>query len=120
MIIGNRVVNPGELRTPVLLAPRKITTGTGGFQVAGPDPDPDNQVSAWAKWSNIHGAEVWSAQAAGVTEAATVLIRYHATLNATWYISKDGGSTWFEVISLDNIAERGEYLEIKVKKVEAG
>lgn len=118
MILAGRVINPGELRTPVLLAPRTVTVGAGGFQV--PTPDTANQVEAWAKWVNLHGQEVWSAQAAGVSEAATVLIRYRAALDATWYISNDAGVSWFEVISVDDISQRHIYMELKVKRVEAG
>lgn len=118
MILGGKVTNPGQLRTPVLLAPRTVSAETGGFQV--PTPDTANQIQAWARWVNVHGAEVWSAQSAGVTEAATVTIRYQAEMDATWYVSKDGGTTWYEVVSLDNVQERCEYLEMKVRKVRAG
>lgn len=118
MILNGKAINPGELRTPILLVPRTVSTETGGF--ARPAPDTAHQVSAWAKWTNVHGSEAWTASANGIQEPATVLIRYNASLDASWYVSKDNGVSWFEVVSLDNIQERGEYLELKVKRVKVG
>jgi SPP1 family predicted phage head-tail adaptor len=118
MILNGRTINPGELRTPVLLAPRVVSVETGGFQR--PAPDTDNQVSAWARWTNAHGAESTQAAMAGAEAPATVLVRYRADVDATWYISKDGGASWYELVSLDNIQERGEYLELRVRGMGAG
>jgi len=115
MKIADKPFNPGELRTPVLLAPRTVSTGTGGFQK--PAPDTANQVSVLAKWVGVHGSEVWAADSAGVEEAATVTIRHRNDVNPKWYISKDNGSTWFEIVSIDNIREYGELLELKVKRL---
>ncbi len=117
MKIAEKPFNPGELRTPVLLAPRIVSTGTGGFKT--PAPDTANQVSVLAKWVGAHGSEVWAADAAGVQEPATVTIR-HRIIDPTWYISKDNGSTWFEIVSIDNIREYGELLELKVRLLRAG
>jgi len=118
MKINEKPFNPGELRTSVLLAPATVATGTGGFQSRAPDTA--NQVSVLAKWVNLHGPEVWAANAEGVLEAATVTIRNRTGLNATWFISKDGGVSWFEIVSIDNIREFGELLELKVKRLRAG
>ena len=118
MKLNEKPFNPGELRTPILLAPRIVTTATGGFQK--PVPDTANQISALAKWVNAHGAEVWAADAAGIMEAAMVTIRYKSQINATWYVSKDNGVTWFEIVSPDNIREYGELLELKVKRLRSG
>ena len=117
MNLNGRTINPGELRAPVLLAPRVITT-SGGFQQ--PAPDTAHQVSAWARWQNVHGSEVWQAQAAGANQPATVLIRYNASLNNTWYASNDNGASWYEVVSVDDIENRHEYMELKVQKASAG
>jgi head-tail adaptor len=118
MNLNGKTFNPGELRTAVLLAPRTVSTETGGFQK--PAPDVSHAVSAWAKWVNAHGAEVWTADTAGAVEPATVTIRFLAALDATWYVSKDAGASWFEVVSLDNVQERGEYLELKVTRTRSG
>jgi SPP1 family predicted phage head-tail adaptor len=117
--LNGKPTNPGELRTRVLLAPRSVSIETGGF--SRPAPDVDNAVSAWAKWVNAHGSEVWTAEASGAESPATVTIRYQAGIDATWFVSKDNGISWFEIVGQpDDIQERHEYLEIKVKRMRSG
>ena len=118
MILQGRVINPGELSMHVQLAPRTVSTETGGFRT--PAPDTNLARPTWAKWRNAHGSEIYTAQAAGVTALATVLIRYRDGLDATWYISNDNGASWYEIVSLDDIAGMHEYVELKVKLWRAG
>ena len=109
MIIGNKPTNPGELRTPVTLLKRTIFTDAGGFQAQ----SVETIAAAWARWENVHGSEAWAASAVA-TEAATVLIRYRAGLDETCLVRMDG--TIYEVVSMDDIQQRHEYLELKVKR----
>ena len=118
MILNGRVINPGELSTRVQLAPRVMPADAGGFRA--PAPDMDRAVGTWARWTNAHGSEIYTAQAAGVTALATVLVRFRADLDATWYISNDNGASWYEIVSLDDIANRHEYIELKVRLWKAG
>jgi len=118
MNLNGKTINPGELRTPVLLAPRTVSTETGGFPK--PAPNTASQVSAWAKWTNAHGSEAWTANVQGIEQAATVLIRYLSTLDESWLISRDNGTSWYEIVSMDNIQQRGEYIELKVKRMKVG
>jgi SPP1 family predicted phage head-tail adaptor len=109
MIIGSKVTNPGEMRTQITLGTRTVATGAGGFQT-------DTFVSfatVWAKWTNIYGQETWQAAALNASKPATVLIRYNASLDETCLIQK--GSDVYEIVSIDNIGERGEYMELKVR-----
>jgi SPP1 family predicted phage head-tail adaptor len=109
MIIGSKVTNPGEMRTSIELGTRTVTTGTGGFQTAAFT----SFATVWAKWSNVHGGEVWQAAALNASKPATVLIRYNASLDETCLVQK--GSDVYEIVSIDNIGERGEYMELKVR-----
>jgi head-tail adaptor len=118
MNLSGRPTNPGQLRTPVLLAPRSVSTGTGGFLQ--PGPNQSLKVSAWAKWNNVHGSEVWAAASVNAIDPATVLIRYLSGIDRTWYVSKDNGTTWYEITGLDNIEERNEYIELKVQRTTEG
>jgi SPP1 family predicted phage head-tail adaptor len=118
MNLNGKVSNPGDLRTPVLLAPRTVSEEMGGFQR--PLPAEEAAISAWAKWSNIHGSETWAAAISGAIAPATVLIRYQADLDQTWYISKDNGESWFEIKGMDDIQERHEYIELKVSQWRPG
>jgi len=114
MNIGGKITNPGELRTQVTLQQRSVTRDAGGFGT----PGVAQSVSAWSRWINVHGAEAWTAAFAGVLEPATVLIRYVEGLDPTWRVVK--GEKTYEIVSVDDIFERHEYLELKVKRVAEG
>lgn len=114
MRIGDRVTNPGELRTSISLQRRASTANAGGFQTAGWS----TIATVWAKWTNVHGQEAWIAQTAQAGQAATVLIRYRSDVDPTCAVLK--GSDRYEIVSMDNIQERGEYLELKVIRKREG
>ena len=114
MILNGRVINPGELRTLVTLERRKVTQDAGGFGSA-----------AWAeidtvycRWIGAHGAEIWQAQTAGVNEPATVLIRYRDDIDTTCALTR--GPARYEIISIDDIQARHEFLELKVSRMGIG
>lgn len=127
MILNNKPTNPGELRTPITLLSRSVSTDAGGFKTV----RFTTIVSTWAKWSNVHGAEVWAANMAQADAPATLTIRYRASLDNTIAVCKGAqtltnaamsavvGGVW-EVVSLDDIQERHEYIEIKIKRMKAG
>lgn len=114
MILRGKVINPGELRTAITLKKRTVTSDTGGFPVQSWSKIAD----VWAKWTNAHGTEVWTADMAGAKMPATVLIRYRSDIDTTCAVEK--GTQMYEIVSIDNIQERNEYLEIKVQRLESG
>lgn len=114
MNLNSRVTNPGELRTPITLEPATMSQDTGGFQTQGQG----TSINVLAKWTNVHGTEVWAAQMRGAIKPATVLIRYQASLEETWTVLK--GSDRYDIVSIDDIQERHEYMELKVKRVGSG
>lgn len=114
MNLNGKVFNPGELRTQVTLKSRSVSTETGGFQT----PVWSTLATVWAKWVNVHGSEVWAAQMAQAREAATVTIRWRSGLDRTCAVEK--GGTLYEVVSLDDIGERHEYIELKVQRMGGG
>lgn len=114
MIIGSKTTNPGALRTQVTIQSRTNATNTGGFLV----PGWVNVATVWAKWNNVHGQEIWAASAINAIKPATVLIRYRAGIDSTCAVLK--GSERYEIISVDNIENRNEYIELKVKYLEPG
>lgn len=109
MKLNGKVFNPGEMRTSVTLQTPVITKAAGGAQVV----TWATLATVWARWTNVHGSEVWQSQAVQAISPATVMIRYRSDVTPACSILK--GSTIYEIVSLDNIQERGEYLEIKVK-----
>lgn len=114
MRISEKPFNPGELRTTIILKTRAVSTGTGGFKV----PTWSTLATVLAKWENAHGPEVWTAEMAAAEAPATVTIRYRSDVDPTYAIEK-GGELW-EIVSMDNIRERGELLELKVKRLRSG
>lgn len=119
MKIGKSTTNPGELRSPITLGKRVTAAGAGGFVVGMASFEAfDSDSDVWAKWVNVHGSEVWTAAAVNVSDAATVLIRYDSRIDSTCGIKK--GDLWYQVVSVDNIGDRSEYMELKVKRFEAG
>lgn len=110
MIIGGKPTNPGELRTRVTLLERDVTVESGGFQV----PDLLTIAEVWSKWTNVHGSEAWIASSVQAESPATVLIRYLDGLDTSCVVQK--GETVYEIVSIDNVGERSEYLEMKLKR----
>ena len=114
-MINGKPVNPGEFRTQITVKKRAVMAGAGGFRVPSPG---DTIGTVWAKWVNVHGSEAWTAAGQSAIRAATVTIRYLANVDESCLILK--GSDYFEIVSMDDIQERHEYIELKVKKVVVG
>ena len=114
MIIGGRAVNPGELRTRIYLESETVSAETGGFG----QKSWSTLAAVWAKWKNPHGQESLQASLLGAEAPATVVIRYYAGLDRTCAVRK--GTDRYEILSIDNIEERNEYMELKVRRMEAG
>lgn len=116
MILNGKPINPGELRTKITVLRRSFTTDAGGFQSQAAQLTQICEV--WARWQNVHGQEAWTAATLQAEQAATALIRYRSGIDATCLVQK--GSDLYQIVSLDNIHERGEYLELKVRRVVEG
>lgn len=114
MNLNGKVFNPGRLRTEVSFQTRSVTAGAGGFKV----PGWTTVHTVLVEWRDLHGSEAWTADAEGVKAGATVVARYLSDVDETWAILKGGER--FEVVSLDNIEQRDELLELKVKRLREG
>jgi SPP1 family predicted phage head-tail adaptor len=118
MNIGGNITtttNPGELRTPITLQSRSVSTETGGFQAPAYNV---TLATVLAKWRNVHGSEVWASQMADALAPATVLIRYRADVDYTCIVLL--GNKVYEIVSIDDIENRHEYMELKVVYVRSG
>lgn len=114
MNLNGKVFNPGELRTKITLKKRTVSSDNGGFQL----PGWSNIKEVKSKWINVHGAEGWTANMAGAEMPATVTIRYRSDVDATCAVEK--GTLLYEIVSIDDIQERHEYMELKVKRMGSG
>lgn len=114
MNLNGKVTNPGELRTKITLKKRVITQDAGGSQV----PAYTTIADVWAKWENAHGMEAVQASSNTALRSATVTVRYRNDVDETCVIVK-GGQIW-DIVSTDNIRERGEYIELRAQIPLAG
>lgn len=109
--------NAGALRTPIIIEKHTETQDADGFP-----------VQAWVnvfgmgkflkvKWTNAHGTEVYEAMGLDLKEPATLTARYSPLINVQCRIKKVGDTEPFEIISLDDVENRHEWLEIKVQRM---
>lgn len=115
MNLNGRTINPGQLRTHLTLKRRTVSMETGGF----PTPAYATIAAVWARWTGAHGSEVWAAAAAQAVQPATALIRYLPGLDTSCVVELDDGQI-FEVVSIDDIELRHEYIELKCQRMGAG
>jgi len=104
--------NPGELRTPVIVERYDETQNENGYPVR-------QWVNVFGKgvlkvkWVNAHGAEVYESMRLDLKEPATLTARYSPLITPQCRVIKDGET--YEIISLDDVENRHEWLEIKVQ-----
>lgn len=114
MLLNGKPTNPGEMRTKITLYERSVTVDAGGFHQAS-----ETEIAeVWCKWQNVHGSEVWAAESVNAVQPATVWLRYRDDIDATCLVEKNG--LLYKIVSLDNVGERGEYIELKVQRVTEG
>ena len=109
MKLGGSTTNPGELRVPVTLQNPTVSQGAGGAQ----STSWSTVGTMFARWKNAHGPETVTSDALKTVKRATVRIRYHASVSEKSAILKDG-ERW-QVVSMDDIDERHEYMELVVE-----
>ena len=110
-----RPLDAGALRTPVtVLAPTKTKNAAGFTEAALTDA---LGYTLYVQWKNAHGSEVLEHRELGLRDRATLRCRYDARIAPTCLIRK-GGEDW-EIVSIDNIGERGTWLELQVERKEA-
>ena len=68
------------------------------------------------KWVNAHGTEVFSAMQLQIREPATLTVRYSPLIDSTMLVYKGRDPNPYEIISVDNIEDRGQWLELKVQR----
>jgi len=109
----------GDLRTKIRIQYKK-RVGTGSFAKdtwpdLGNSSNTDPPKYIYASWVNVHGSEAWIASSVQAQLGATATIRYRDGVTPACRILL--GSTIYQIVSLDNIHQRNQWLEIKVKAV---
>ena len=114
MNLNGKTTNPGELRTSIVLERATLVEGAGGFK----KKTFATIATVLARWKNVHGAEVWAAESIQAAQPATVLIRYRADVDVTCAVSR--GAERYQIVSMDDIENRHEYIEMKVSRLVNG
>ena len=112
----------GELRTLVYF--RRAVRGTDEEGYPLPDREEPvfkldgsgQEMGVHCKWVNAHGSEVFSSMQLQLREPATLTMRYSPKIDSTQLVYRRGDPRPYESISVDNVEDRGKWLEIKVQR----
>lgn len=109
-------VNAGELRTSIEIQEHTETTTPNGFsQKTWRNVRADGRRYR-CKWVNAHGREALEAKQLGLTEPATLTMRYTPKLTPECRILRGNDPSPYEVISIDNVENQNRFLEVKVQR----
>ena len=109
----SRNANPGELRMPVRFVSVTRTQDSESYY-----HDTEAQVlETWAKWVNVHGSDAFSDAVMKLSEPATLTVRYSDLIQPDQLVYKGSDPKPWEIISIDNVDERGFWMEIHVKRL---
>lgn len=112
----------GELRTLVYF--RRVVRGTdeeGYPKTESEEPvfgrDGGGQdIPVHCKWVNAHGTEAFTAMQLQLREPATLTMRYSPKIDGTLLVYRRGDPRPYEIVSVDNVEDRGKWLELKVQR----
>lgn len=111
-----KYANAGELRTPVIVE-RCIETQDADGYPARAWENVFGQGEYRVKWVNAHGTEVYESMSLDLREPATLTGRYSPLITPQCRIVKAGDPEPYEIISIDDVENRHQWLEIKVQRM---
>lgn len=120
-----RRASAGELRTRIRVVRRedlldelgeRMTDGEGVPILRELNVFGDKGATRRCKWEGAWGREVYDAYQAGVTEPATLTMRYTPRVTADCLVYKGDDPRPYEVISVNDVGDRHLWLEVKVQR----
>lgn len=111
--------NAGELRTPVQFCRIVSEIDSEGIPFESKVNIFGEGKTVKCKWINAHGTESFTAMQLQITEPATLTCRFSPQIKQDQLVYRGADPTPYEIISIDNVGERNQWLEIKVKRKEA-
>ena len=110
-------INSGDLSTRIRIQ-RKVSIGSGSFKAEewvdiGNKAASDPPRVKYAKWVGVHGSEAWVAESVQAERATTVTLRFDEQVNEACRILN--GSIVYKIVSMDDIGQKHQWLELKVK-----
>ena len=112
----SKSANAGELRTPVYFKREERVTNKNGYPAVAEVNVFGEDKYVLTKWVNAHGTEAFMAMQMQLREPATITMRYSPLIDEKLLVYKGSDPEPYEVISIDNVEERGAWLEIKVQR----
>ncbi len=112
----SKSANAGELRTPVFFMRPKRSDDDEGYSKEKAENVFGYGKSIRVKWVNAHGSDSFIALQMKLREPATITCRYSPKITADLVVYRGTDPKPFEVISIDNVEERNQWLEIKVQR----
>lgn len=112
----SKSANSGELRTPVYF--KKISRGYTANRV--PTEIEENVFGegtfVMAKWVNAHGTDALVAMQMSMRDPATLTVRYSPKIDNRLIVYCGADPEPYEIVSIDNVEMRNQWLEIKVQR----
>lgn len=112
----SKSANAGELRTPVFFMRANSSDDSEGYSMGKAENVFGNGNSVRVKWVNAHGSDAFIALQMQLREPATITCRYSPKITPDLVVYRGNDPKPFEVISIDNVEERNQWLEIKVQR----
>lgn len=108
----------GEMRTRIQVfdMPEDRRVDGDGFQIKALVNVFGEASVRYCRWVNAYGTEVYTARQAGIMEPATLTMRFTPKVTPTCLILKGIDKRPYEVISVNDVEDRHEWLEVKVKR----
>ncbi|MBD5098294.1 MAG: head-tail adaptor protein [Clostridiales bacterium] len=120
-----RQARAGELRTRIYIHSVSRTTDSEGVSSAKTETSAighdahGREIMYHCKWVNAYGSEVFSAKQLQLRESATLTMRYSPKIQIDQLIYKVGDPEPWEIISINDVENRQQWLEVKVGRREA-
>ena len=110
-------INAGDLNARIRIQCKK-SSGSGSFKKEewvdiGNKSSSDPPRYKNAKWVGVHDSEAWIAESVQAERAATVTVRFDKRINEACRVLY--GDLVYEIISMDDISQLHQWLEMKVK-----
>lgn len=107
----------GELRTRIqVFAPDGEALDGDGYPTGAPVNVFGEGQSVYCKWVNDHGSDVYTAKQLGLTEPATLTLRYTPKITSVCLIYRGADPAPYEVVSLNDVEDRHAWLEVRVQR----
>ncbi|WP_042833204.1 phage head closure protein [Thermoanaerobacter sp. YS13] len=104
-------MNIGDMRHRIILQKKVDITDADGFTTQ----QWQDVATVWAAVENLSGREYWQAAAVQAENTVKFTIRYRQDLDTSMRIKfRD---KYYNIIAIDNIKYRNEYIEIKTQEV---